>query len=273
MKTFIKLVRHIDIVYAMTRESKAILLEQCPLMLNGALTSWYLCRAAGRTRAGRKHAFLFHYAWLGERVGGTFFKTIFRSKYQLWRHDRTDGDGYSIALTVDPEVRYEGELSLILERNGFKLFELCFSVVPGNLVGSEDEHTMLVARVQGVAHRLDEIRLATKACNDIAPPYLLVAAVKAVATALDIGVITGVGNLEQLSKSPGSSVAFDYDAFWRSVSATEMRRGFFALPSSFSGKPIEAVNPVHRRRARAKQRFKNETAERVKLAFTKQCLA
>ncbi|MDR3448614.1 MAG: DUF535 family protein [Alphaproteobacteria bacterium] len=271
-KKFLKLALHLDFVYLMSRSGASALLKRCPLLLNGALTPMYLARALDRHRAMRRDAFLFHFIWISARVRVTFYKNLFDSKYILWKNGRNN-DIYTISLSTDKKIRYEGEISLIFELNDVKLYEVCFSVARGSLVGSSAQQVLLVARVQGAKNQFDEIRRATKACHDIALPYLLVSAAKAVATALDIDVVAGIGNAEQVSKSPDdSTITFDYDAFWRSLSATPAACGFFELPVSSPGKPLEQVCPAHRRRARSRRQFKDTVSENVRVAFAAKCL-
>jgi uncharacterized protein VirK/YbjX len=141
------------------------------------------------------------------------------------------------------------------------------SLADAKLATKDLDQVILVGHVLGVAGNFDAIRRATKTCLDIAPPYLLMAAVQGMSDALNVDVIAGVKNTEQITSSGfGSELFFDYDAFWRSHLGTEGGR-FFLISVPISAKPLALISASHRRRTLLKRRFKSEVAETSEAAF------
>jgi uncharacterized protein VirK/YbjX len=152
--------------------------------------------------------------------------------------------------------------------NSLPLYHLSYSIAPGQLVGSTAAQVILIGRVQGVAGEFDAIRHATKTCLDVAPPYLLMAALQGIAKALHVRVIGGVKNEEQLIASIDDSriVYFNYDEFWRAHLGIEAEK-FYLMPVPIPERPLELISTVHRRRTRIKRRFKSEIAEISRTTF------
>ncbi len=107
----------------------------------------------------------------------------------------------------------------------------------------------------------ETIRVATKACGDIQAPYLLLAAVEGVASALGIQNLRGVCREEQLARRWGDS-KFDYNAFW-SDQMGERSGDWFVGTVPLLRKPLENVVAHHRRRAKRKRRFRDAVAAEV----------
>jgi uncharacterized protein VirK/YbjX len=95
---------------------------------------------------------------------------------------------------------------------------------------------LLITGLQGAAGKLALIRQATRACVDIAPPYLLLAAARGLAGSLGVERILAVGNARQLAKAAGKA-AFDYDRFWASLGGVPTGDGFHRIPAALPDKP------------------------------------
>jgi hypothetical protein len=85
------------------------------------------------------------------------------------------------------------------------LYVLSMTLVPHHVATrswgiNSQTGVMFVGRVQGVRDRVEEMRTATKALKDIAPPRILLCAVEALATTLGADIIAGVSNAEQLER-------------------------------------------------------------------------
>jgi uncharacterized protein VirK/YbjX len=168
---------------------------------------------------------------------------------------------------------YEGDLLLELEEDSIPLYQLAFTIAPGRVAGADAPHAMLIARIQGVRGQVEAIRRAARACCDIAPPHLLMAAAQGIAAALRIGVIAGVKNKEQLSATieVETPVSFDYDAFWHTYIATEASI-FYLLAVPIPDKPLRQIKPNHRQRTRLKRLFKHEVTKTTQATFSKRFL-
>jgi uncharacterized protein VirK/YbjX len=118
---------------------------------------------------------------------------------------------------------------------------------------------LLVTCVQGGAGCLALIRLATRSCADMAPPYLLLAALEGLAAAFQVERIVGVGNTRQLAKANGA-VLFDYDRFWTSLGATPTADGFYLFAPRLPERPLCAIPSRRRRRELRRRELKRSVA-------------
>jgi uncharacterized protein VirK/YbjX len=223
--------------------------------------------ATSFTKSARRAALQHHYAYLLPRISETFFPAVLNDRPQLWQK-RIGLDVFDIRLSFTGELHHEGDLLLEFQHNGVPLYCLSFTIAPGYLADSNADPVILVARVQGAVGNFDAIRRATKMCMDIAPPYLLTAAVQGIAAALNIGVIAGIRNNEQLTANIDAdrNVYFDYDAFWRTYLGSEAKN-FYLISVPIREKPLAQISTVHRRRTRLKRQFKTEVTETSKAIF------
>jgi uncharacterized protein VirK/YbjX len=221
--------------------------------------------ATSFTKRDRRSILQHHYGYLLTRISETFFLELTRNRLLLWQ--KTIGqDVFTIKLSFTGPLHHEGDFLLEFEENSLRLYHLSFTIAPGYLAGSEAAQVILVGHVLGIVGNFDAMRRATKRCLDIAPPYLLMAAVQGMSAALNVGAIAGVKNTEQITSSGFGSEYFDYDAFWRSHLGTEGGR-FFLISVPISTKPLALISASHRRRTLLKRRFKSEVAETSEAAF------
>lgn len=223
--------------------------------------------AAGLPKAARREILLAHYRYLMARVDQSFFARLLQDGPVLWG-SRRGNDAFAIRLSFTGQQHYEGDLLLEFQHNGTPLYRLSFTIAPGPLTGAAAPHAILVARIQGVRGRFEAIRHATKSCLDIAPQLLLLSAVQGIAKALQIEVIAGIRNSEQITFNTdgATDIYFDYDEFWEAFAGIRTDR-FYLIPVPFAKKPIQQINTVHRRRTRLKRRFKEAVAEDMARQF------
>jgi uncharacterized protein VirK/YbjX len=219
------------------------------------------------TKKDRRTILKHHYSYLLARVTETFFFEICRNRIVLWQ--KTLGqDNFTIKLSFTGKLQHEGDLLVEFQQNSVRLYHMSFTIAPGYLTGSKAAQVVLIGHVLGVAGHFDAIRHATKACLDIAPPYLLMAAVQGISDALNVEVIAGVRNREQITANSNDSEAvyFDYDAFWRTHVGSEGDR-FYLISVPIPEKPLALISPSHRRRTRLKRQFRSDVADNAKAAF------
>lgn len=222
----------------------------------------YLAKSIRREQ--RIELLRFHYEFMATLVNARFYKHLVSGNFALWQ-SVVNSELVEILLRF-PEYGREGDLSLILEKDGRPIYELSFTVVPGSIIGISAAEAMLVARIQGRKGQFDEIRRATKMCRDVSPPYLLMAAAEGVASALDIKLVAGVSASNQLS----DGTSFNYGAFWETFSGEKTGTDFYVIPIPLSGTPLEQCNPGHRRRTRLKREYKVQLAEGVRATFIRE---
>jgi uncharacterized protein VirK/YbjX len=218
------------------------------------------------TKKNRRAVLLHHYRYLSARMTEPFFGALSVNPPQIW-HQAIGSNQFSIVLAFPGELHHEGDVLLEFRQNGVPLYSLSFSIAPGASTGSTASDVILIARVQGFFGRFDAIRQATKACSDLSPCYLLMAAVQGIAHALDVAVIAGVKNSEQITAGmKEDTVVFDYDAFWQAHHGIEEQR-FYLMRVPIPDKPIESISRAHRRRTLAKREFKTGIVEMAKARF------
>lgn len=214
------------------------------------------------SRRQRRELLREHYLHLTSCLSESFFSQITLGAPVLWEHSLIQD---SVAITISlSECEFEGDLLLEFQINSQAIFHLSMSVAPGHLVGSTAERVILVARVQGVRGKWEDIRHATKECLDVSPPFILMSAVQAIARATGITCIAGVRNTQKIwiPRQPTPDLHFDYDEFWRKLSAT-VELNFCLMPVPMVKRPIEQVGVRHRRRTLIKRQFKQRIEDAV----------
>jgi uncharacterized protein VirK/YbjX len=223
--------------------------------------------ATSFTKSSRRAALCHHYARLAARVNDGFFTQLLQHRLSLW-HSCVGADRFDIRISFTYKLHHEGDLQLVFLCNSAPLYYLAFTIAPGSLAGCTADDVLLIARVQGVAGSFEAIRGATKACMDVSPPALLMAALQGIAAALSIGMLAGVTNKEQLTahRDANRHVCFDYDAFWSTYMGDATEK-FHLMRVPMPEKPLMQISSVHRRRSRLKRQFKREVAAVTATAF------
>ncbi len=212
-----------------------------------------------------------HYRYLDRRVKPDFIGRICRGKISLWEAEAA-GHRYGIALTYPNNE--EGELFLTFTEDDTTIFTLSFTIAPGNVLELADEQIAFIGRLQGVVNQREPIKRATKALQEVAPAALLLDAVRAIATAMDIPGIVGVSAENQvcLGEKRRSSAASVYDEFWISAGAYRASDLGYYLPTDLQEKPLSSIQNKYRSRVKRKRQFRGEVVKEIRLAFESQCL-
>ena len=223
--------------------------------------------ATSFTKKDRRATLKHHYTYLLTRINDAFFSQISTNKILLWQKT-VDDDVFTIKLSFTGVLQHGGDLLLEFAERSQRLFHMSFTIARGHVAGSAAAEVLLIGHVLGIAGHFDDIRRPTKACLDVAPPYLLMAAVQGLADALSVNVIAGVRNTEQITanSSDSENVFFDYDAFWRTHLGNEAEK-FFLISVPIPEKPMALISASHRRRTRLKRQFRSEVAEAAKANF------
>lgn len=233
------------------------------------LTSRYIREylSLGFSVSQRRDIFVHHHRFIEAAFGEQLFNELLsETGCILWRMD-AEYHEYQIRLEIDRSMHGEGDLVLGFYASKTRLYDLSLSIAPGAAIGAGDESAIIMSRVQG-RKLFSEIRTATKACSDILPSHLLLAAAEGLAAALSITTLCGVAGERQVSYrwlKPGA-YRFDYDAFWGEF--LEARRGdLYWGAAPIRRKPITDVTASHRRRAMRKRRFRDALTEQVREAL------
>jgi uncharacterized protein VirK/YbjX len=211
----------------------------------------------------RRKIMIHHYAFIARYFPDDFYQTIDNRYVVLWR-DQSVGSQIEIALTFNWRSSFEGDLNLVFLNDGDSIFEISFVILPGAVIGSSASDVLCIGRVQGGKGALNAIRSATKVCDDISPPHLLMAAIEGFASAISVVTVAGVSDDEQVSKwHTQKDISFAYNDFWKIYYGIRTKEDFFEMSVPLGLKPIREVKRSHRRRARHKQRFKQRVSSGV----------
>lgn len=241
------------------------------LVQSPGLTRQYLkSHLAGSLTLGqRREAIVSHYRFLRTRQSAAFYETLLHGGVMLWRNAEAGGN-YHIGLRHNVSHFYEGDMILAFYRQDVLLFQLSFSVIPGNVAGHSGEHVLFVGGAQGAAPERGELQPAVKVSHGVAPSHVAMAALQGVALGLGIAAIVGVGNDRQLLKlqKGDGAFSFDYDAFWAMFGAVRNDGGHWAMPVPFEERPPGDTSAAHRRRSRKKRAFKADVRDAVCAVMT-----
>ncbi len=230
----------------------------------------YLSKHFSTNKNTRREILKFHYQHLMKHVTDIFFAKMLEDEIVLW-DEVIDGNNYTISLSPNIEFPKEGDLRLTFGQNKTPIYALSFTVVPGCLINSTADQVLLVANLQGAKGELKRIREATKACDRVTPPHLLMTAAGSIASALAINVIAGVSNEEHLvppeSRSP--DFVFSYDAFWGAFKFKRGAAGIYEVSFPFPVKHLKQVSRNQRCHTKRKRQFKEHVAVCVSVTFSK----
>ncbi len=179
-----------------------------------------------------------------------------------------DGDScFTIRMAFSRPWDEGGELSLSFEVNGNMVFLLSFTIIPGWVVQSESNEVVLISTMQGVRGCRNDIRRATRALHGIAPPFLLLAALRGVARAFGVNAMAGVNaamkpEFHFLPEEEGH-IQEAYDEFFALLGATKGPAGFYLSPLPPPERPIETIKSKKRRGHKTRMAIKREIAQRV----------
>jgi uncharacterized protein VirK/YbjX len=226
-----------------------------PRLLFKYLHGGYL--AFGFDSACRLAILTHHYAFLARTFRAAFLRTQLARGLTLWRMPI---EAYEARITLEFSSHdLEGELMLALWLGEDWIYTASLTLAHGGVAQGSGAPALLISGLQGAAGRLALIRLATRACIEIAPPYLLLAAVKGIAAALGIERILAVGNGRQLAKAAGKAL-FDYDRFWASAGGAATCDGFYQIPAALPDAPQPSASPSREGRRRQLKRGIAEAA-------------
>src|SRR5579871_873204 len=219
----------------------------------------YLAKSIGKR--ARREILLHHYRRVLDRAEPDFLPRVLSGSYRLWGRDDAQAS-YSITLGFDTHAHYEGDFLVSFMSGSQQILRISCSIVPGSAVGSDIAELLFVGHVQGVRHKFAEIRQATKACRDVAPQHMLMIAIQSIAHALDIDVIAGVTDENQLTRCPANNFKFQYDSFWENWDGRRTAN-FYELPIPLRKTVSGDVQSAHRRRTRKKREFKSKVAAEI----------
>lgn len=218
----------------------------------------YLIR--GFTVTERASCFLHHYRRMHSALPEDVLFGVLRGEVTLHEIVK-DGNRFAVTIGLSkyPNEK-EGELSLDLQVDGKKVFNLSFTIVPGWVLKSEAPEALLISRLQGYQGCNSQIRLARRALNDYSPRTLLLAALQGIADAFGTSEIVGVCSTKQRSYKYGRPVILKsgYDDFFAKAGMVKTAAGFYSSPVPIEGKPLASFKGRSRARARKRRAIRQK---------------
>jgi uncharacterized protein len=238
------------------------LLRVDPIFPFKYLTRDYLGR--GLTTKERAAGFIRHYERLHAVFPPPLLSRILHRDVILLEKE-ADAHNFRVRVSRARDEVSEGELVLALEVDGKKTYILQFTIVPGWVVQSGAHEVFLISRLQGMKGCYNEVRLASKAFLEVAPPALLLAILHGFAQVFNVDEMAGISAESQLSYLKGDSHLFQsaYDEYWIELGAKRISARFFASPIPPQEKSLDDIKNGHKSRTRKKREFKKKIADQV----------
>jgi uncharacterized protein VirK/YbjX len=207
------------------------------------------------TVSERVSCFLHHYRRLYAMLPEDALSQILQADVTL--HEIvTNGTRFAVALALpQPPHDKEGELTLDLQVDGKRIFNLSFTIVPGSVVKSEVAEVLLVTRLQGTFGARPEIRLARTILHEFFPGKLLLAALQGVADAFGINELQAVCATKQKSYQKGcpGHIKRSYDIFFTKLGMVKTSTGFYSSSIPINSRPLASLKGHNRPRARRRR--------------------
>jgi len=218
----------------------------------------YLARSF--TIKERASCFLYHYRRMYAALPENVLNQILQGDVTL--HEIAEG-GNRFALSISsPELigDREGELSLDMQVDGRKVFNLSFAIVPGWVVKSEAAEILLITRLQGTRGCRPQIRLAREAFHESFPQKLLLAALQGIADTFGIVELEVVCATNQrfYRKQYADLFKNSYDDFFAKVGMVKTAAGFYSSPIPIEGRPLASYMGRNRTRARKRRAMRQQ---------------
>jgi uncharacterized protein VirK/YbjX len=204
-----------------------------------------------------------HYSFLQRHFRRDFLDIVEHPSILLWEECI---DSVDVALNMDfpKKLHAEGDLCLTLTKNGQFVYRLIFIIAKGDIFGISDDHVILISSIQGV-YGFDSVKSTTKACHDIHPTHLLMAAVSGVASAIGINTIFGIKSKDQIANN--DNFHFSYDLFFKGYGDIVEPLNLYRIPLPFAETPIHLIKSNHKKRTLEKRLYKGVIRHQSGLAI------
>lgn len=201
-----------------------------------------------------------HFSRLAELFQENFIAQTHIDGLALWQASFEDLS-CDIVLRFPEYYNFDGDLCLAFRVDGKDVYVITFSLAPADTVKAGGVQALLISGIQGINGKIELIRKATAYCNEVSPPHLLIAAAEALALALGIKTLVGIGSNRAESREGDAArgrFAFNYDHFWQPIAGDKTGANLYHIPLPFTDKPIEAVQSKHRSRALRRRESRNK---------------
>lgn len=232
-------------------EERRALYERNPFPLEQATRAFFYTGSTVRARIDLIKA---HYDFLEKQLKPSDFVELgLDSLREIWRSSDTD-IAWNAYLKFEPGQRKEGLLSVIMDVDGTRLYQIVFWIDQRDGVP-----TLVIGAMQGpnTEDAQDFVREMTKRAHRFRTKNLILYMVQAVARALGMQRILAVSNAGYYANNHirrDRKLKTDFGAFWEEAGGWETEdKRFYELPLVFPRKTMEEV-PT-RKRAVYRRRF------------------
>lgn len=246
-------------------EERRALYERNPFPLEQATRAFFYTGSTVRARINLIKA---HYDFLEKQLKPSDFVELgLDSLREIWRSSDTD-IAWNAYLKFEPGQRKEGLLSVIMDVDGTRLYQIVFWIDRRDGVP-----TLVIGAMQGpnTEDAQDFVREMTKRAHRFRTKNLILYMVQAVARALGMQRILAVSNAGYYANNHirrDRKLKTDFGAFWEEAGGWETEdKRFYELPLVFPRKSMEEVptrkRAVYRRRFAMLDDIDREVTERI----------
>jgi uncharacterized protein VirK/YbjX len=205
-----------------------------------------------------------HHKYELEAYGSEYMRQVYRSDGILLWERFFENLHFTIALIATPDNRHEGDLSVILSVNGIRLCRMSFCYLNANIFGPSSHMTMLISRNQ--TDQTSSRDLFDRCFKQNTPQLFCLFAVCGIAITNGFKSVFAIKHDAQIAyeQSHDSGFRNSYTALWEKFDAVEIDRHVYMLNVPLKLRPVGVVNPVHRRRARARRGYWDEIVHGVR---------
>jgi uncharacterized protein VirK/YbjX len=194
-----------------------------------------------------------HHEYELTKFTGEYSRRVYRSDgILLWEHCQRNAK-FTIVLTATDDNLHEGELSVTLYIDDIRLCRMSFCYINGNMFGLNSHVTMLISRIQ--TDRTQARELFQQCFKQNKVQLFCLYAVCGIALANEFNTVLAIKHDAQIAYDETYDAGFrnSYTALWETFDAAEIDRHVYVLDLPLKLRPLQSVNPVHRRRARERR--------------------
>jgi uncharacterized protein VirK/YbjX len=210
-----------------------------------------------------------HHEYELQAYTADYARQVYRSDGILLWERSVDNHHFNIVLTAIPGNRHEGDLTVILSVNNISLCGMSFCYLNANIFGQPSGMTMLISKNQTALNSFRE--LFDQCFKQNTPQLFCLSAACGIAVANGFNTMLGIKHDAQIAyKEPlESGFRNSYTTFWEKFDAVEIDGNVYMLKVPLKLRPVDLVNPVHRRRARARRRYWDEIVHSTQASMVK----
>jgi uncharacterized protein VirK/YbjX len=189
-----------------------------------------------------------HYSFLKKLFDDKMLEELFTTGITCWRVQKEENNS-CVSLHASTFDLREGCLRLNFRNNETDIFNLTFTIVPGELLNICDTSVIYVSRVQYAREQHKRISKITKLSGYITPLTIVLYVLEGISKALRIQSIVGISTEQHIKFIDAwNERLFDknYSSLWQKMNANEMQNGNFYMPCPLPKRPLMLLKQKYR---------------------------